>query len=378
MARVVVKSSDIGKKMHGMFAQMMGVQHAEKEVILPKIQACWTYITRAVKILESFASTDAMTRKFPEFDDNFKEILQFCSNAKKTFETTYSKIADGKLESLQKSEANDLYKSLKEDKILTSVITISGNLKEYSANFEQITDSTINFINSCPGFELKLFPFSSLNFKLLWGMANTMDSKKFIYMSLKLLYESGNLLYQTIITANVDPDEFAQIMSDAFSDLKKIPGMNRCQGAFSAIQNSTDLLKNNMNKYYQEAVLSGSMSNMFSSFLNDVINDVSNSNSSQSKMAALKREFATIFRILAQQNKSKSRDPKFDALIKNVQKTLGLNRKDKPTTEVKTETKSEDVDQDDDDEEYVPVNPTDLMDGYNEITKTFTEDLAAD
>lgn len=189
-------------------------------------------------------------------------------------------------------------------------------------DLEDKTNLSDKFIVDAPGLDIKLFTFSSFNFKIV--MINDKLSKEvrdYMLQMLRYFYEQSQTLIKIITSPDMDMDKFANTFIKSIEDLRKyIP---RCDRAFNKLRDSIGIMKSNFGNYYKDFVIMQTASPTV--ILESYIQDVAKS----SKMdAVLLRQFRTIVsfcRVNMDKNKHKiNHDPRIDNVLNLMYSNLDI------------------------------------------------------
>jgi hypothetical protein len=306
---------------NGMFEEMMGVRDAEPHIILPKFVGIRNKIIHIYKILMQF-STGAIGSDFIELSEPMLQIKQFAYELKESivFNDTLAEETEEQYSSLNKEDLNALYKKLKNNQFTQRLIVQCSNLKRHSKDFEDVTQLKDNFIKQEPGLSFYIFDFSNLDLKKIWASTRvTPMVKKYILNILHVLYKDLFAIYQMVTSPDVDIDKFTDVLMSAIDQLKKQPGLHRCENAFRRIAASVELLKGRFNNYYRESVASANPTIIIESF----IVDVSNQGGAD---ARLTREFKQIIKHMAKvsEQSGRNKDPAIQKLFAMLNKNFEI------------------------------------------------------
>jgi hypothetical protein len=357
---------DKNSNMNDMFQEMLGVKDADPYIIIPKFVKSRNLIRQIYKILKQLSSFQALRDDYPEtitglneidcYTEKIKDNIYFDDN-KEDLEETYSK--------LNKEEINNLYKKLKENSYIKQLIALCGKMKQYSKSFENIEDLKDNFILQEIGLTFYIFPFSTLDLKLLWSNKNIKPIvKKYILTILHKLYKSLFELYKIITSADVDIEQFSSVLIMALGELKKHPQLHRCKNAFKRIEQSVSLLKENFDQYFRDSVASSNVYIMLENFICDVSNTGNNN-------TAILREFRMIIQYMKEMGEKTGRNK--DPNIKNLFNTLNSHYNimdQKENIKFDIEKKNKNKDNNDNDNE---TNNTNTNDNTNDNDNTNNE-----
>jgi hypothetical protein len=232
-----------------------------------------------------------------------------------------------------KDDMNDIYKSLKHNEYVERFIVLCGNLKQYSRYFENKDDLKDNFIGLEPGLSFRIFDFSSFDLKKLWASNRiTPVVKKYVLSILNLLYLDIHRIYDITTSPDVDIDKFTTVLMSSIGQLRKQPGLHRCNSAFNRIETSVELLKSKFTGYYRESIASANPNMLIESFIIDVSNQ-------GSANATLTREFRQIIQYMHKisNNAGKNQDPNIKKLFAILNKNFAVvEKKTLPADEIKS------------------------------------------
>ena len=307
----------------GMFEEMMGIKDAEPELLIPKFVFVRNSIRHVCRVLNQFCKL--LQSDFPTYEVAYDEIRFYAENMK---ESVYIKQEQDEKEDAYKSctkeEINGLYRKLKENAFVRSLVVLCSKLKRYEASFSDPNNLKENFVNQEPGLTFKIFDFSSLDLKALWANDKIKPSvKKYVLMVLATLYKQTHAIYKCITSPDVDVEKFTQLLINAIGELKKQPELHRCTNAFRRIEQSVQLLKDKFDDYYRDSVASENADMLVMNFIIDVSNQ-------GGANATLAREFRTIIKYMHKvSNKSgKSKDPNVQKIFKMLNNNFTMMEKD--------------------------------------------------
>ncbi len=333
MSRVKIKvkksSNESGAKIAALFDAMSGVGESDPSVIIPKICKVRNKVKHILKVLGQFATIKFLIVPFERHISKFKQILEFCDKCKEELvlrDDTEEKPSDYK--QLPKEKVNLIYKGIKNSEVIQQIMILTSILKKFKFALENYDETKENFINAEPGSNLFIFRFSDLDFKVLWADPN-MDSQRKLYIAtvLKLIYEDGEAIYEIITSADVDPEEFASVMTNALAQLENQREISNCRDAFRTIRDSANMLKENMNNYYRESVIADNPSLMFTSFLSDVIKNKVQTEGKQSQR--VRAQFMRICGYIQKESQKRgSNDPVMKKMMSNIKSMYKATKSD--------------------------------------------------
>ena len=311
---------------NAMFEEMMGIRDAEPEIICPKFVKTRNLLRHVYKILLQFSFFAPLRSDFPEMSESLDQIKEFAIKLKENVYFSDDKDAEETEElykNVPKVDLNNLYKKLKDNAIVKQLIILCGKLKQYSKSLNDSSDLKDNFIGLEPGLSFVIFPFSTLDLKKIWANSNVKPIvKKYILSILHYLYKDLYMIYKITTSPDVNIDKFTTLLLESISQLKKQPGLNRCNNAFKRIESSVALLKDKFEDYYRESIASENPNMIVESF----IVDVSNQGGAD---ARLTREFREIIRYMhkvGEQN-GRNKDPNVQNIFKMLNQSFGMMEK---------------------------------------------------
>ena len=322
----VIGSSDI----NGMFEEMMGIRDAESDIIIPKMVNVRNTLRYLYKVFIQFSTFADLRNNFPEIITGLDEIKRFADEFKES--TCLNNLQDEKEDvysGVENNVINDLYRKIKENKHVKSLIIMCNKLDKYKYNFTNITPAKENFVNQEPGLSFKIFNFSSLDLKILWSNEKMKSSvKKYILMVLSKLHEHAYNLYKIITSPDVDVEKFTSVLMSSINELRKNPELHRCKLAFARIEKSVELLKEKFSDYYRESIASENPNSLVTSF----IVDVSNQGGADAKLT---REFRIIIRYMnkVSEKSGKNKDPNVQKIMKMLNYNYSLMESHTPVIE---------------------------------------------
>lgn len=303
-------SEDDTESLNKMFEQMTGMQNAEPDVIIPKIINIKTKVVKYHKLFNMIINFQEFRDIFQEYSLWFDEIKTFIdeliSSTKLDLTTDYT--IDKEYYDMDEKALNEHYTFLKENINLKKIIITSSNLSKYKKHIGETNNLDDAFINREPGLSLAPLAFSSFDLKLLWYSDNiTASIKKYILSIISHAYNIGIELYDIITSPNVDIKKFSSILINNIGQMKKQPGLNRCDKAFDIIEKSVKLLENNFKNYYRSSVEAENPSIIIENFVIDV-------SMSQKASPVVTAQFRKIVMFL-QKSATNNNDPKVKKLF---------------------------------------------------------------
>ena len=259
-----------------MFQQLTGdPTKLDPAIVSDKFDRLKNAIQRCNKLLRKFkiAIIDRLTTKVgvdPFFDCEIKKLDTFLTNSENYIN-----------EESTPDNMIYLYQAMKESSVVEEYLKVCKALKQCSECIKDTNNLSDKFIKRAVGDELILFQFAKFNFKHLFDhiLAENLpdpkelaDAKKYILLTLNMLYITTQDIYSVVSTPDVDIAKLSEMIVQAIGAAKKqIP---RCDRAFRLIENSVDMLKNGMGTYYKDFVASGNPAVIFENFISDLSNDL--------------------------------------------------------------------------------------------------------
>ena len=290
----------------------------DPELIRDKYNRLKNAIQRCNKLILKFkeAILDKLHTKIgvdPYFDQEVKQLVTFVNNANDYID-----------EEISEEHFINYYQNLKESFIIEEYLKVCKVLtknEECLKNKDNLSDA---FIKNSVGEEFYIFDFAKINFKHLFshilsenfsGKDELTNSKKYILLSLNMLYITTQDIYQLISSPDVDIDKLSEVIVAAIEAAKKqIP---RCDRAFKIIGNSVDMLKSNMNTYYKDFVATSNPTIIFESFISDIANDVNMDSQTLN-------QFKRIIFHFRKKSESMPKNSKLDTMFTSLDKIMSI------------------------------------------------------
>lgn len=200
----------------------------------------------------------------------------------------------------------------------SGMMKFSNDIKEFLANtptqYDEVIKSGIytHLFNSCPIIKtvyenienikiddnqfVVMFSFSNFSVKSIF---ENKQLENLFMIQLGILYKVMKTFADDILfKPNVSAEKMCDIIDAAMEKLKtRLP---RCKRAIGIIKKSTDVLKQNFDKYYKDAKIAGNENMFIGFYIDDLLNgDFKNSG----RPATLKWEFKEIMKYLYDINK---------------------------------------------------------------------------
>lgn len=341
-----VKVKELKKMMNGsggingMFESMMGLSDSECDVIRPKLVECRNLLRHIYRVFAVFTSS-SIRDDFPFTAQGMDEITVFMNKMAESvvIENISDKTAketEAMYHKFDQKTLNGLYRKFKSNDFVKQIIIQGGRMKQWSNCFGDKNNLKDNFVGSEPGLSFCIFTFSTLDLKLIWSDRKLKPFVKTYFLNVfHTVYVDMLRLYKLITRPDVDIDQFTTMLLSSISQLKKQPGLNRCNNAFKRIEQSVELLKGNFDGYYRDSVSASNPNMIVESF----IIDVSNQGGANPRLT---REFRLIIQYMhkvSNQN-GKSQDPQIKKLFAMLNKNFEVMEQQMPDV---AETKVEPV-----------------------------------
>jgi hypothetical protein len=349
-----VKKSMKDPELGQMFNQMVGATDPDPNVVLPKFEKVAGIARNTIRLLSSFI--DVRNPFYSVFgESNNKGIVEIREFVKSSFDTLDSLnleknddvISGADLNELNQNpdkikefvnNSNNIYKiknlknkwtALKGCSVVQNMIFIAKNIKQLledekkrsksqTHNLEAKESLSGDFILNSDGDFLKIFPFSSLDFKYIFlSEMMTPDISRYVLLFLHILYKDAIKVAETITSPDIDIDKFSALIIGQISNFQKM--VPRCGKAFKKIEDSVGLLKGNFNTYYKDFIISqDNPSIMIENFVLDV-------SKTCGPDPELVRQFRDIMGFINKNMSSnKINDPKLQKMYSMMSENLGL------------------------------------------------------
>jgi hypothetical protein len=321
-----VKVNDLKKvtgdiNLNGMFEEMLGVADAEPTIVAPKFVQARNIVRRLTKVLAQFGTMPTLRRNHPVIIPHLDQIKEFADRTREELHIkTDSDELPGHYDTLTKEEINRVYRKLKENPSTKRLIIMCNRLEPHKLNFENPEKLRENFVNAEPGLDFKIFDFSNLDLKYLWGVCEIPSSaKRYILALFADLYKHSHALYNLITSPDVDIKAFTEALITSLTDLKKQPKLSRCKRAFKRIEMSVDLLNDRFTDYYRESVVTQNPDTLVGNF----IYDVSQQGKEDPKLMYEFKQIINFMREMSERN-GKANDPKVKQIFAMLQENFNL------------------------------------------------------
>lgn len=294
-----------------MFNKMIGTSEPDPQVVIPKYEIIMTNSNDIIKILETFMNIPFLEKLTNQiggdiFKKGINDIGLFVTKAREQLNSMRLEVNDKIMSGSELFDLNsnpekmkkyitDVSSTYKINNLGTKYIELKNSdfIKEFimtarllkaslileknrtlstTHNLEDKSSLSSSFILNSDGDFLKLFSFSSLDFKIMLLQDSMIDNYvKYVLLTLHLIYKKLIAIIKEITSPDVDADEFANIMINNIDEIRKhIP---RCDKAFNKIKQSVGLLRNNFGEYYKDFISSHNPGIIVENFIVDVAKD---------------------------------------------------------------------------------------------------------
>ena len=321
MSKVKIKQLTNNKNSILELGNLFNNDTPEKYIIIPKYikikQTCMHIIT----ILRKMAEFKLLIQDFPSIVKGMNEIKAWTNKVEKDLHLDV-KETESSLDALPKPELFELYKTLKNHNLLKAIILHCNELKPFEVLLEKLDGS---FILKEVGNEYYIFPFSTFDIKTLWLDQNAKPAvKKFILSVLLAYYKDARNLYELIVSPDIDIDMFIEKILSSLSSIQSTSAGARCKKAFSKINESIQVFKQNFLKYYRDSVVAKNSQLIAINFVTDI-----SQQSADDFDIELARQFKVIISQLHQagEKNGKNKDPKVIQMYEKLNKTFSFMEK---------------------------------------------------
>lgn len=318
------------KKVHEKATSMLKLFESLLRTSRPFYQTFFELNKQGFKDIRTFVSQSAIELDVYKLDEagghvlSSQELTELNSNPEKLREYLTNTNARAKIDGL-----HEKWKGLKECSAIQNYILIARNIKTLLStektrakadahNLEDKTKLSLNFIRNSDGDYLRIFEFSSLDFKqITLSDSMTSELEQYLALFLHLLYKDTLAIVETISMPDIDVSAFSDILISKISDCKKqIP---RCDMAFKKIAESVHMLKDNFPSYYKDFIVSRSNPGIIiENFIFDVSTQCEHS-------PELMRQFRSIMTFIQQHmSASKTKNPEIDKIFMALGKNMDL------------------------------------------------------
>lgn len=351
ITRKIERKSDIDiSELNTLYNQMIGIDKGDPIIIKEKYIKLNEHINFYLKLLDKFSKNEKnfLIQAFPEITTGMNEINKYVQDFRLFFNPLCNNdeivnddpilesddlhtqiMKQMKYEEKINAVITEKYKKIKESAEVKGIIIFGGILNKYKKYIGNVNELNYSFIRNYIGPEFLIFPFSSLNIKLIYNSEDMSPNKilsvestsykinNYILLMLHKIYDKTTEIYKIISSPDIDAKKFGKILIQALTEIKqKIP---RCNEAFKIIENSIGLFENNFGSYYKDFVMSKNPNVIIESFIVDIAE--SNTNNPN-----VKRQFAEIMKFFQKallQNGNK-KDPMVEKLFEKLQNNFNI------------------------------------------------------
>jgi Ca2+-binding EF-hand superfamily protein len=290
-----------------MFNQLVGGGEPDPQIVIPKYEQLLSlskdYINTLIKFVKSPIGS------LPELAPQMGQIVEFIKRSQEqliplTLKEKEDKVLYGKnldqinknpelMEQIMRSipekydleELGEAYTALKDSPLVKEMLMTLKNIKRLlhdekertntkTDNLENPSNLQHRFISRADGFDVTIFNFTNLNFKLFFTSYDTRENSKLIQymlMFLRIMNLKCTEAYKIVTSPDIDVEKFSEMLINSIKDIRKhIP---RCGKAFDKIEESVNLLNNNFDGYYKDFIQSQNPGIIIENFVLDVAND---------------------------------------------------------------------------------------------------------
>ncbi len=228
-------------------------------IVLDKYMSMKDNVNIINALLKSFNKT--IVKYYSEQD--YEIFLEYTNKLDKLFEGY----------DIQLNNVIDIYYQIKNSDEIAEILNILKNLNIYHKDIDKddVNDIDTDFILNNICGELKIFTFGSINLIDIYLRFDNEKTLKYLILLINKIYKPCKEIYKLLTSPDVNPQKLADLIISAITQLKtRVKG---CDKAFSKIEQSIDMIVNNMDKYYKMFVTTKNPEAIFSGFLNDLSSD---------------------------------------------------------------------------------------------------------
>ncbi len=311
------------KELSNMFSQIFGeAGNMDFEIAMDKLNKLKSNISRIMKFMESFDKT-IYVKVLPNLHNGEQEadkIKEYRSNISNFVEDCKA-IAEWSEFGKSPTDVINFYRQSKENKVVKDCITMCRRLIKFKKSIEDIDNMSGDFLKSSKTKDLQLFTFCDFDIKYLYVYGDIDDStKKYILLFLSMVLKSSKELFEIVTSPDIDIDKISKVVVNVIKSTKKM--LPRCSKAFSKLESSMDLLKNNFNEYYKDFVATKDQGTIVSNFIADCMKEeAEKAETTSGKMdLELTRQFMEITNFFRKQHAGKIKDPAINDMLKFLDK----------------------------------------------------------
>ena len=194
-----------------------------------------------------------------------------------------------------KAEEQKRYYTLKDSKVVESILSVCHNLINHRSNLEKTKN--IYFVNDIPSEFIALAPITNIDFKALWADEFFSEKlKKVSLLMMKILLQKSYAIYKIVSTPDIDVKKFTETITGSILTLKR--RIRGCDDAFNEIARSVNLFEDNFSNYYRDFV--GTEQSNPSVMIDNFVRDIINKHEGK-KQKRLIMQFGRIVRYIKQQ-----------------------------------------------------------------------------
>jgi hypothetical protein len=331
----VVKSTIANKDVMGMFHDVIGTGEGggrlNLRVVWPKFVAVKKHCDRFVRLLDTLARSNLLTR----FSEEREHLGRFVAGLAEARDATLGapdlaaaapptpqdslvgdELSYAAVPEEARAEFERVYRKIKESDLVTTVVVTCKNLALHKKALWDPQALNDHFLTHSAG--LTFAPIDGLlefNVKAIYNDQYRMKAadRRFLLTVLHKMYRISHDVYDAVSMPDVDVDEFVEVIIRSLDDVEgQIP---RCNDAFRRIRESVGLLKGNFNGYYQDYIASNNPTIIMENF----VLDVSKSTDANAKVTGQFRRIISHYR---KQAKAHASNPRMKTLFEQVDKNF--------------------------------------------------------
>ncbi len=259
-----------------MFGQLVSNESREVAVTYAKYRRLGDSCAEILHILRVLKDSPLMKTEQIVDPQTRIDFIHYCDNAHREITETFSyhlaggpfaHVENGSEEEINFHKKHDASKNTPFVRDCVNMCDALAAYKEYFSNVKKLNHS---FVFSLPGTSWTPLPVKSFNIKDVFARAPMANVYSFIVTVLHQLFINSMAVYENVTSPDVDVNRFSELIIEYIGQLKKVPDLHRCGKAFSEIENSLGLLKNNFSTYYRDSLNSGDNYTIMENFLLDV------------------------------------------------------------------------------------------------------------
>lgn len=323
------KAKDL-KETTELFNQMMGIGKVNVCITAPKYRGIIEIITNIVELNDIFALIcDKQSLPALEaFQQQCRDIVAGAMSLE--LQETLGQISEERHD-----EFSNKYYELKDHAVVKKLIITCSNLdavkidtaknaKGTTLNFlADDTRATVEYLAYCP-FDFKAWAINQL---ALTGGTHIEQRRLTVMVSLLAQWkEITKSLYDVINSADIEVEEFVNIIKESLASIRQHPELQGCSEAFKRIEESLSMLRGNFDKYYSDFVESGNNSTII---IENFILDVSKSTKSSPALVMQFKKIISYYKNIRERSKQAGGNTTIDRLFEkidtNIQKLDELN-----------------------------------------------------